>query len=148
MPSASLAAPPGQWTPAAPAVTAPPGSWHARPPSWRMPHRMPNPGQPGLFGYPPQAVAPPARADRAQCTSSSPATSHRRKQAELGRPPSIAGGEREIVPAGQGTADVKSRKLLQLKFAQLKFLLQLCPHRRQTLCLHRLLNGMREPCLS
>ena len=59
MPTASLAAPPGQWTPSAPAVTAPPGSWHA-PPSLRMPHRTPRPGQPQFVGYPPQAVASPA----------------------------------------------------------------------------------------
>ena len=59
MPSASLAAPPGQWTPRAPAVTAPPGSWHVRP-TVRMPYGEPRPIRPEFFGYPPHTASAPA----------------------------------------------------------------------------------------
>ena len=74
MPSASLAAPPGQWTPRAPAVTAPPGSWHVRP-TVRMPYGEPRPVRPEFFGYPPQTSAPTASAPAGY-----PAHPHRTRQ--------------------------------------------------------------------
>ena len=95
---------------------------------------MPRPGQPEFFGYPPQAVAPPAGWQGPVYILIIGDQALRRKHVELGRPPSIAiaGGAREIVLAGQDTADVKPRKFLQLKFALLKFFWQLFLRRLQT----------------
>ena len=81
MPTTSLAAPPGQWTRSAPAVTAPPGSWHARPSLHASPNAAPR--ATSVCGLPASGSSVTGyfspRAGRAKCASSSPTTSYSAK---------------------------------------------------------------------
>ena len=113
---------------------------------------MPHPGQPQFLGYPPQAVASPAtlapglagpsehphhrrpvtppKAGRGR----SPSQHHRRRKGDRSRRPRHGRREDEEVPPAQ--------------FVPLKFFLQLFLRKLPTLCLHRLLNGMKKLCFN